>query len=151
MAPFARRAVKASTPSCANRKLTAPSFIWRRNFCRTSASTSGSSSTTRICAVMRRVRPSFRSHYAAAQNRSAWSAALPLRPRLRQQLQPAHPRHIDIGEDQNERDCFRVSDALKRRRGRGREFHSEAPSTQLAAKLLTKQYFDIGLVIDDQN
>src|SRR5438270_1528945 len=42
----------ASAPSRANRKRTWPSRIWRRNFCWTRASRSGSSSTSRIVEVM---------------------------------------------------------------------------------------------------
>src|SRR5450759_2620801 len=37
--------------------------------------------------------------------------------RFRQQLKPAHPRHVDVGQDQDERLVARSGDALKCHRG----------------------------------
>src|SRR6266481_3674334 len=163
-------------PSRANTNATSPSRICLRNFCRIRASRSGSSSTTRMVAVMRLAQAWYRFRGGAARNRSAWSKADratfdrlapgfdiairgdhddgnvgPLRTHLRQHLEPAHAGHVDVGQDQDQRRVGNVRGAGKCCRRRRDEFHREASGAQVAPKLLTEQGFDIGLVIDDED
>src|SRR5262249_4954224 len=176
MALLASNKANASNPSPANKKLIAPSRIWWRNFCRTRALISGSSSTTRICAVMRLVRLAFRSRYAAPQSLSVWSEARRHRPRwpcawsrhrrsgdhndrhvgarrpcLGQELETAHARHVDVGENQDERGGTGIGDALERCGGGLSKFHRETLAAQLPPELLAKQHFNVWLVIDHKN
>src|SRR5579864_8701818 len=75
----------------------------------------------------------------------------PQRPDLRQHLKPAHARHVDVGQDENQRGITHLACPLKCRRSRLRELHLKPPGAQFAAKLLAKQRFNIRLVIDDEN
>src|SRR5208282_4675185 len=173
---FAFSTAKASTPSQANRKLTAPSRIWCRNFCWISASRSGSSSTTKIRAVMRRVQLAYRFRCGASRSRLVWLEA----PRRRapelcalsliaiggnhndrnirpqglcfgQEFKATHPRHIDVGEDQNERTVACIGNALKRHAGGLRKLHREAVGAKVVPKLLPEQNLHIGLIINHEN
>src|SRR4051812_22684864 len=146
-------------PSRANRKLMEPSRICRRNFCSTSASRSGSSSTTRMVAVMRPVRAWHRSHFAASRSRSAWSTIPPRRARspvgplgsdLWQQFEAAHARHIDVGQDHDEGGRASLRRAGQRQRRRRSKFHLKTARAQVAPELLAEQCFHIGLVIDNE-
>ena len=74
----------------------------------------------------------------------------PLRAHLRQHLQPAHAGHVDVGQDQDQRRVPDLGGPDQRRRRRRRELHRKAPGFQVAPELLTKQGFDIGLVIHDE-
>src|SRR6516164_7431795 len=70
---------------------------------------------------------------------------------LRQHFQATHAGHVDIGQDQDQRRIADGCGALQRlRRGSG-EFHDETPRAHVAAELLAKQAFDIGLVVDHKN
>jgi hypothetical protein len=42
----------------------------------------------------------------------------PFGPNLWQHLKAAHPRHINVGQDQNKRLLIRIGDARKRKAGR---------------------------------
>src|SRR5579863_3877107 len=75
----------------------------------------------------------------------------PQRPDLWQHLKPAHARHVDVGQDENQRGITHLACPLKCRRSRLRELHLKPPGAQFAAKLLAKQRFNIRLVIDDEN
>jgi hypothetical protein len=77
-----------------------------------------------------------------------------VRPRrfcLRQKFKAAHARHVDVGEDQDQRCTGRVADALQRAVRRLRKIHREAAGAKIASELLTKQHLDIGFVVNDQN
>ena len=69
----------------------------------------------------------------------------------RQHFEAAHPRHVDVGEDEFELCVLRRADPLQSL-GRGlRELHEEARRAQLLAELLAKKFGDVGLVVDDQD
>ena len=67
---------------------------------------------------------------------------------LGQQLQPAHPRHVDVRQDQDQRHPGRVGNALQRRWGRLGKLHGEAAGAQVVPELLPEQQFDVRFVID---
>src|SRR5271156_5971427 len=75
----------------------------------------------------------------------------PCGPYLWQQVQAAHPRHVDIREDQNERLTGDGVDQLKRFGCRAREIHLEAAITNLAPELLAEQCLNVGFVIDHED
>src|SRR5262249_56467526 len=66
-----------------------------------------------------------------------------------QELEAAHARHIDVGQNQYER--ARIADALKRCRRRLGKFHRKATGPKVAAELLTKQHFNVGLIINNKD
>ena len=68
-----------------------------------------------------------------------------------EELKPAHSRHIDVGQDQNERPVACIADALKCHGGGLRKFHCEAVGAEVAPELLAKQQLDIRLVVDHEN
>ncbi len=70
---------------------------------------------------------------------------------LGKQLESGHARHVDVGQDQYERGVPRIADALQRRRRRLGKFHDEPTGAEVAPKLLAKQHFDVGLIIDHKN
>ena len=75
----------------------------------------------------------------------------PRRAHHRQQIEPAHAGHIDIGEDQDQLrilDGGRARESLVRRQSK---LHLEALGPEVTSKLLTKKRFDIRLVIDHKN
>jgi len=63
-------------------------------------------------------------------------------------LHSAHPRHVDIGQDQNQRGVAGGLNALQRRRCRLGKFHGETTAAQIPPELLAKQRLNIGFVID---
>src|SRR5262249_11932005 len=71
--------------------------------------------------------------------------------RLRQQLQTAHPWHVDVGKDQNKRDLHRISDALKRSGGRLGKLHGKATGAQITSELLAKQHLNVRFIVDHDN
>ena len=71
--------------------------------------------------------------------------------RLGQEFKPAHPRHVDVGEDQDERTRRRIGDALKCRGGGLGKLHGEAAGAEVAPELLAEQHLDIRLIIDHEN
>ena len=73
---------------------------------------------------------------------------------LGQKLKTAHPRHVDVGEDQDERYARRVADALKCGRAGLGELHGELASAEVPPfppKALAKQHLDVRFVIDHEN
>src|SRR5207237_10389923 len=48
-----------------------------------------------------------------------------------QKLEAAHPRHVDVGQNQNKRGRARLTDALQCRRRRLRKFHSKPASSNI--------------------
>jgi hypothetical protein len=70
---------------------------------------------------------------------------------FRQHFEPGHARHVDVGEDEDQR-VFRSARNLYERIGRGhRKLHSQAPGTQVPTEMLAKQRLDVGLVVGHQN
>src|SRR5215204_3150644 len=72
-------------------------------------------------------------------------------PGPRQQLEAAHPRHVDVRQDQDQGRASDVGDALERRDGRLSELHREAPGPDILPEPLPKQQLDVGLVVDDED
>jgi hypothetical protein len=70
--------------------------------------------------------------------------------RLGQEFKPVHPRHIDVGQDQNERPVACIGDALKSHRGGLCKLHREAVGPEIAPELLAKQNLHIGLIINHE-
>ena len=70
---------------------------------------------------------------------------------LGQEFKPAHPRHVDVGQDQDERSVAGIADALKRRRRGLGKFHGKAASAEIAPELLAEQQLNIGFVINNEN
>jgi hypothetical protein len=73
---------------------------------------------------------------------------------LGQKLKTAHPRHVDVGEGQDERYARRVADALKCDRAGLGELHGEPASAEVPPvppKALAKQHLDVRFVIDHEN
>src|SRR5450755_799155 len=68
-----------------------------------------------------------------------------------QELKAAHPRHVDVGQDQNDRYARRISDALKRHSARLRKIHREPAGTKIVPELLAEQHLDIRLIVDHEN
>jgi len=58
--------------------------------------------------------------------------------RLRQKLKPAHPRHVDVGQDQDKRTVACISDALKCHGSGLCKFYREPVSAEIATELLAK-------------
>src|SRR5665811_537866 len=74
----------------------------------------------------------------------------PLRAHPRQHFEAAHARHIDVGQDQDQRwvpDFGGPGQCVGRRRSK---LHRKAFGFQVTAELLAEQLFDIGLIIDDE-
>src|SRR5215204_4488620 len=63
----------------------------------------------------------------------------------------AHPRHVDVRQDQDQGRASDVGDALERRDGRLSELHREAPDPDILPEPLPKQQLDVGLVVDDED
>src|SRR6185503_14868999 len=59
---------------------------------------------------------------------------------LRKQFKAAHPRHIDVRQDQDDPGVCRFANALKRSRRRLGKVHGEATIAKIAPELLTKQH-----------
>ena len=70
---------------------------------------------------------------------------------LGQEFKAAHPRHIDVGQNQNERPVASIGDALKSHVSRLNKFHCEAASAEVAPELLAEQNFDISLIVNHEN
>ena len=70
---------------------------------------------------------------------------------LGQKFKAAHPRHVDVGQDQNERLVACIGDALKRHGSRLGKFHREATGAEIAPELLPEQQLNIGLIINHEN
>ncbi len=68
-----------------------------------------------------------------------------------QELEPAHPRHVDVGQDQDERLVAGIGDALQRHGGGLRKFHRKAAGAEIAPEMLAKQQLDIRLIVDHKN
>jgi hypothetical protein len=66
------------------------------------------------------------------------------------QLKAAHPRHIDVRQDQDERTIARIGDALECGGGGLGKLYGEPASAKVAPELLAKQHFDIRLIIDHE-
>jgi hypothetical protein len=69
---------------------------------------------------------------------------------LGQQFKTAHPRHVDVGEDEDERTIACIANALKCHGSGLRKLHREAVRAEIAPELLPEQHFDIGLIIDHE-
>ena len=70
---------------------------------------------------------------------------------LGQQFKTAHPRHVDVGQDQDERHARRIGNALKRHGAGLGKLHREAAGAEIAPELLAEQHLDVGLVINHEN
>src|SRR5437588_505922 len=66
-------------------------------------------------------------------------------------LEAAHPRHVDVREDQDEVGVVRHGHALERFARRACKLHQEAAGAKLAPELLLEQGSHVGLVVDDQD
>src|SRR5712672_3398662 len=75
----------------------------------------------------------------------------PRRFRLRQKLKSAHSGHVDVGQDQNQRCARGVADTLQGAISGLSKIHRKAAGAEVAPKLLAKQIFDIGFVVNDKN
>ena len=64
---------------------------------------------------------------------------------------PLIPRHVDVGQDEDQRHACCIGDALKGGRCRLGKFHVEATSAEIAPELLPEQQLNIGFVIHDKN
>ena len=71
--------------------------------------------------------------------------------RLGQEFKTAHPRHVDVGQDQDERTVACIGDALKCHGGGLRKLHREAAGAKVAPELLAEQHLDIRLIINHEN
>ena len=71
--------------------------------------------------------------------------------RFGQKLKAGHPRHIDVRQDEDQRDALRVADALQRCRSRLGKFHHKPAAAEVAPKLLAKQHLNVWLVVDHEN
>jgi hypothetical protein len=63
----------------------------------------------------------------------------------------AHPRHVDVRQNQNQRLVACISDVLKCGGSGLRKFHCEAVGAEVASELLAKKHLDVGLVVNDEN
>ena len=70
---------------------------------------------------------------------------------LGQQFKTAHPRHVDIGQDEDERTVASIGDALKRHQGGLCKLHRKAAVAEIAPELLAEQSLHIGLIIDHED
>ena len=70
---------------------------------------------------------------------------------LGQKVEPAHARHVDVGQDQDERHARRIGDALKGRWGRLGKLHGEPARPQIMAELLPEQQLNVRLIVDHKN
>src|SRR5665811_2476028 len=68
-----------------------------------------------------------------------------------QELKAAHPRHVDVGQDQNDWHVRRISDALKCHGAGLGKLHCKAASAEVMPELLAEQQFHIRLVIDHED
>jgi hypothetical protein len=59
--------------------------------------------------------------------------------RFGQELQTGHPRHVDVGQDQDNRYARRIIDALKRHVAGLRKVHRKAAGAEIMPELLTEQ------------
>ena len=67
------------------------------------------------------------------------------------QFKATHPRHVDVGQNQDDPRVFCIGNALKSSGRRLGKVHGEATITQVAPELLAKQHLNVWLVIDHQN
>jgi hypothetical protein len=63
----------------------------------------------------------------------------------------SRPRHVDVGQDQDERGILRIVDTLQRRGSRLGKRHGEPASAEIAPELLLKQHLDVRLIVDHEN
>jgi hypothetical protein len=70
---------------------------------------------------------------------------------LGQEFKTAHPRHVDVGQDQDESTVACIGDALKCYGGGLGKLHGEPASAKVVSKLLSEQNLDIGLIVDHEN
>src|SRR5262249_55535149 len=69
----------------------------------------------------------------------------------REKFKPPHARHVDVRQDQNEREVFRLGNSVQRSSCVKRELHAEPASSKIAAELLPEQNFNVRLIVDDQD
>src|SRR6266542_3346682 len=70
---------------------------------------------------------------------------------LAKQLKPVHDRHVDVRQDDDQGGLDPSSQLLQRCLARSGEVDHVCALARLAAKTLTKQFGDIGFVIDNQD
>ena len=70
---------------------------------------------------------------------------------LGNKFETAHPGHIDVRQDQNERGVSCIADTLQRGGSRLSELHVKSAGAQIAPELLAKQHFDVGLIVNHEN
>ena len=68
-----------------------------------------------------------------------------------QHLKTAHPRHVDVGQDQDDRYARCISDALKRRRSRLGKVHRETARAEIVPELLAEQQLNVRRVVNHEN
>jgi hypothetical protein len=70
---------------------------------------------------------------------------------LRQQFKTSHPRHVDVGQDQDNGHIFRISNALKGHVAGLGKFHREATLAKVAPKMLTEQQLNVRFIINHED
>jgi hypothetical protein len=75
----------------------------------------------------------------------------PRSPRFGQQVKATHPRHVDVGKNQDQRGSFCIHDALERGGTGLGELHGEAARAQVMPELLAKKHLNIRLIVHYQN
>jgi len=94
--------------------------------------------------------PALRLRIAIGGNHDDWN----IRPQcfgLGQEFKTAHPRNVDVAQDQNERSVACVGDALKCHWGGLGKLHGKPGSTEITPEVLAKQHLDIGLIVNHEN
>ena len=67
---------------------------------------------------------------------------------LGEKIKPAHPRHVDVGQDKDKRSVTSSGNAFQSGRGRLRKFHRETAGTQVAPELLAEKLLHVRFVVD---
>src|SRR5450759_1761210 len=97
-----------------------------------------------LSAVLQRL--TLRLRIAISSDHDDWN----IRPhglRFGQKLKAAHPRHVDVGKDQNERLVSGLGDALKCQAGRLCKIHRESTCAEVMPELLAEQQLDIRFIV----
>src|SRR5450756_1979636 len=102
----------------------------------------------RLGAVLQRLTLRFR--IAIGSDHDDWNIG-PHGLRLGQELKAAHPRHVDVGQDQNDWHVRRISDALKCHGAGLGKLHCKAASAEVMPELLAEQQLHIRLIVNNEN
>src|SRR5664279_3819911 len=71
--------------------------------------------------------------------------------RFGQEFKATHPRHVDVGQDQDDRYARRISDALKRHGAGLGKLHCKSAGAEVMPELLAEQHLDIRVIVDHED